>query len=102
MRFTDDTSVGGATGQTIALLEEAGLSTIAVEAMREHYVRTVDRWLDNLETRWDTVVVRIGEEGHRVWRLYLAGGRLAFGQGRMGVDQILLARPTPDARSAAS
>jgi cyclopropane-fatty-acyl-phospholipid synthase len=88
-------------GQTIALLEEAGLSTIAVEAMREHYVRTAEMWLDNLETRWDAVVALIGEEGARVWRLYLAGGRLAFERGRMGVDQILLARPTTDARSAA-
>jgi cyclopropane-fatty-acyl-phospholipid synthase len=28
-----------------------------------------------------------------VWRLYLAGTALAFEGGRMGVDQILLARP---------
>jgi cyclopropane-fatty-acyl-phospholipid synthase len=34
----------------------------------------------------------VGAEAARVWRLYLAGGRLAFEQGRMGVDQILLAR----------
>jgi cyclopropane-fatty-acyl-phospholipid synthase len=81
-------------GQTIALLEEAGLATITVEAMREHYVRTVDAWIDSLETHWDTAVTLIGEEAARVWRLYLAGGRLAFAQGRMGVDQILLARPT--------
>jgi cyclopropane-fatty-acyl-phospholipid synthase len=87
-------------GQTIALLEEAGLSTIEVETMRDHYVRTIDSWIDILETRWDTAVELIGEEAARVWRLYLAGGRLAFAQGRMGVDQILLARPA-DARSAA-
>ena len=88
-------------GQTIALLEGAGLSTIAVEAMREHYVRTVDTWIDNLESRWDAAVALIGEEAARVWRLYLAGGRLAFAQGRMGVDQILLRRPTADAVGAA-
>jgi cyclopropane-fatty-acyl-phospholipid synthase len=29
----------------------------------------------------------------RVWRLYLVGGALAFEEGRMGVDQILAARP---------
>jgi cyclopropane-fatty-acyl-phospholipid synthase len=80
-------------GQTIALLEEAGLATIAAEAMREHYVRTVDAWIDNLETHWDAAIELIGEEAARVWRLYLAGGRLAFVQGRMGVDQILLVRP---------
>jgi len=81
-------------GQTIALLEQAGLATIAVDAMREHYVRTVDTWIGNLETRWDAAVALIGEEAARAWRLYLAAGRLAFAQGYMIVDQILLARPT--------
>jgi cyclopropane-fatty-acyl-phospholipid synthase len=80
-------------GQTITLLEDAGLATISVEAMPEHYVRTVDSWIENLEKHWHAAVELIGEEAARVWRLYLAGGRLAFAQGRMGVDQILLARP---------
>jgi cyclopropane-fatty-acyl-phospholipid synthase len=88
-------------GETIALLEEAGLATIAVEAMREHYVRTVEMWIDNLEDHWDAVVALIGEEAARVWRLYLAGGRLAFLHGRMGVDQILLARPNAAAGGTA-
>jgi cyclopropane-fatty-acyl-phospholipid synthase len=34
-----------------------------------------------------------GPELARVWRLYLAGTALAFEGGRMGVGQILLARP---------
>ncbi len=80
-------------GATITLLEDAGLATIAVEAMGEHYVRTVDSWIENLEKHWHAAVELIGEEAARVWRLYLTGGRLAFAQGRMGVDQILLARP---------
>jgi len=88
-------------GQTLALLEDAGLAMISVEAMRDHYVQTVDAWIDNLENHWDAAVELIGEEAARVWRLYLAGGRVAFAQGRMGVDQILLARPTAGALSAA-
>jgi len=28
-----------------------------------------------------------------VWRLYLVGGSMAFRDGRMGVDQILMVRP---------
>jgi cyclopropane-fatty-acyl-phospholipid synthase len=34
-----------------------------------------------------------------MWRLYLAGGALAFEENRMGVDQILLVRPTDRGRS---
>lgn len=34
----------------------------------------------------------IGAERARMSRLYLAGGALAFEEGRMGVDQILAAR----------
>ena len=79
-------------GETVALLEDSGLTMISVEAMREHYVRTADAWIANLEKRWDAAVELVGAEAGRVWRLYLAGGRLAFEQGRMGVDQILLAR----------
>jgi cyclopropane-fatty-acyl-phospholipid synthase len=79
-------------GETLGLLEDGGLTMVSVEAMREHYVRTADAWIGNLENNWDAAVELIGEEAARVWRLYLAGGRLAFEQGRMGVDQILLVR----------
>ncbi|MBV9831440.1 MAG: SAM-dependent methyltransferase, partial [Marmoricola sp.] len=37
-----------------------------------------------------------GEEVVRVWRLYLVGGAMAFRDGRMGVDQILMVRPGGD------
>ncbi|MBS2533554.1 class I SAM-dependent methyltransferase [Catenulispora sp. NF23] len=63
-----------------------------VEAMREHYVRTVRLWLATLEARWPQAVELVGVETARVWLLYLAGAALAFEQGRMGVDQILAVR----------
>jgi cyclopropane-fatty-acyl-phospholipid synthase len=34
-----------------------------------------------------------------MWRLYLVGAALAFEENRMGVDQILLVRPTTTGRS---
>ena len=36
----------------------------------------------------------LSAEQVRVWRLHLAGGAVAFEQGRMGVDQILALRPS--------
>jgi cyclopropane-fatty-acyl-phospholipid synthase len=79
-------------GETIELLEQAGLEVISVEAMREHYTMTIRAWLATLEERFDEVTAMVGAEAARVWRLYLAGGALAFEEGRMGVHQILAVR----------
>lgn len=86
-------------GETVDLIEQAGLEVRDVHAMREHYVRTVGAWYDTFEANWDEVVAMVGEEVARVWRLYLVGGALAFEEGRMGVDQILAVKPTADGRS---
>ena len=60
--------------------------------MREHYVRTIRAWLDNFEASLPAIAKLLTAEQIRVWRLYLAGGALAFEEGRMGVDQILAVR----------
>jgi cyclopropane-fatty-acyl-phospholipid synthase len=85
---------------TLGYLQEAGFEVRDVEAMREHYARTVQQWIQTFEDRYCQFVALLGEERARVWRLYLAGGRLAFAEGRMGVDQILAVKPTPDGVAA--
>ncbi|MDN5853234.1 MAG: class I SAM-dependent methyltransferase, partial [Actinomycetia bacterium] len=79
-----------------ALVRRAGFEVRDVQALREHYVRTALAWARNLEDRWAEVVAVAGERTARIWRLYLAGGALAFAENRMGVDQILAVRPHPD------
>lgn len=83
-------------GETAALLERGGLEVRDVHALREHYVWTVQAWLDTFEANLPQLVELVGEEVTRVWRLYLAGGMLAFRDGRMGVDQMLCVRPGAD------
>lgn len=87
-------------GETVSLLEGAGLEVRDVESLREHYVRTVDAWRHTLEERHQDFVHLVGEETVRVWRLYLAGGALAFEERRMGVDQILSVRPDESGTAA--
>jgi cyclopropane-fatty-acyl-phospholipid synthase len=79
-------------GQTVSMLEQAGLEVLSVESLRPHYVRTIRAWLENLEQSFTEAEAILGTERARMWRLYLAGGALAFEEGRMGVDQILAAR----------
>lgn len=80
-------------GETVALLEAGGLEVRDVHALREHYVLTVAGWLERFEANVDRLTELVGEEVVRVWRLYLVGGSMAFRDGRMGVDQILMVRP---------
>lgn len=86
-------------GATLDHLTRAGFEIRDVEAIREHYVWTCRAWLATLEQRWDEVVSLVGQEQARTWRLYLAGGALAFEENRMGVDQILAVHTTADGRS---
>ncbi len=85
--------------ETVGLIEDAGLEVRDVQALREHYVKTVQAWYRTFEERIEQVVALVGEEVARVWRLYLVGGALTFEEGRMGVDQILAVRPTVSGRS---
>nr|WP_269326871.1 cyclopropane-fatty-acyl-phospholipid synthase family protein [Kineosporia mesophila] len=87
-------------GETVALLERAGLEMRDVHGMREHYVWTAQAWYELFEQRYADVVALVGEEMARVWRLYLVGGGLAFEEGRMGVDQILAVRRVPGGMSS--
>ncbi|HSK60341.1 MAG TPA: cyclopropane-fatty-acyl-phospholipid synthase family protein [Actinomycetospora sp.] len=86
-------------GDTLNHLARTGLEVRDVHVMREHYVPTIRAWLATLEERFDEAAAMVGERGVRMWRLYLAGAALAFEENRMGVDQILLARPTDRGRS---
>lgn len=83
-------------GETVALIEDAGLEVRDVHAMREHYVKTVQAWYEIFEANWDQAISLVGEQIARVWRLYLVGGGLVFEEGRMGVDQILAVKGTPE------
>ena len=80
-------------GATVDLLEGSGLEVRDVHALREHYVLTVAGWLERFEQNLEQITALVGEEMVRVWRLYLIGGSMAFRDGRMGVDQILMVRP---------
>ncbi|MCZ4497811.1 MAG: cfa 2 [Marmoricola sp.] len=80
-------------GETVDLIEAGGLEVRDVHGMREHYVHTVNHWIERFDAKLEHLRSLVPEEYIRVWRLYLVGGAMAFRDGRMGVDQILAVRP---------
>ncbi|MGW2963375.1 class I SAM-dependent methyltransferase [Streptomyces sp. NPDC001220] len=82
-------------GTTVTQLERAGFEVRDVESIREHYARTLRRWVVNLEADWGRAVRLTSPGRARVWRLYMAASALAFERNRIGVNQVLAVR-TPE------
>lgn len=76
--------------------ERAGLEARDVESLREHYALTLRHWVRRLEHARDAAVAMVGEQSYRVWRLYMSASAHAFASGRIGLAQVLFAKP--DAR----
>ncbi len=76
--------------------ESAGLETRDVESLREHYAETLRHWVRRLEQHSTEARAVVGETRFRVWRLYMAASAYAFDSARIGVVQMLFARPAAD------
>jgi cyclopropane-fatty-acyl-phospholipid synthase len=81
-------------GVVVSMLQEKGFEVRHVESLREHYARTLRRWVANLEQHWDAAVAEVGEGRARVWRLYMAASALGFEHNDIQVHQVLAVRPT--------
>jgi cyclopropane-fatty-acyl-phospholipid synthase len=79
--------------------EVAGFETRDVESLREHYALTLRAWVHRLEGHRDAATRVVGEEGYRVWRLYMAACARGFATSRIGVIQALLSKPDAAGRT---
>ena len=80
-------------------MHDVGFEVRHEENIREHYAMTVAGWSANLERHWDDAVAEVGIHKARVWRLYLAGVRLAFDDNSIQLHQVLSSKTDPSGRS---
>jgi cyclopropane-fatty-acyl-phospholipid synthase len=85
-------------GRLVSEMHDAGFEVHHEENLREHYALTTAAWSANLDTHWDEAVEEVGMGTARVWRLYLAGVRLAFEQNQIQLHQVLGTKPYADGR----
>ena len=74
-------------------LEATDFSVLHVEGFPEQYVRTLDRWIENLDADLPNAIDIAGEERVRVWRLYLRAAKNGFTSGFCSLFQVLAERP---------
>ncbi len=92
-------------GELVPVSEAAGVAEVAgfevrdVESLREHYALTLRNWVRRLaEHRLEAIKVA-GEVTYRTWRLYMSASAYGFESGSINVNQMLLAKMTPEGRS---
>jgi cyclopropane-fatty-acyl-phospholipid synthase len=76
-------------GHIASVMQDNGFEIRHEENLREHYAMTLAAWGDNLEAHWDEAVAEVGMAKARVWRLYMAGSRLAFERNGLQLHQLL-------------
>jgi cyclopropane-fatty-acyl-phospholipid synthase len=86
-------------GTVVSAMQSEGFEVRDIEALREHYNRTLRAWVANLESRWDEAVALGGQGRARIWRLYLAGSAVGFEVGRINLHQVLGVKPDGDGHS---
>ncbi len=79
-------------GEVITCAEAAGFETRDVESLREHYALTLRQWVGRLERASEAAIAASDEPTYRTWRLYMAASAHGFASGRLGLDQVLLAK----------
>ncbi|MBX8464283.1 cyclopropane-fatty-acyl-phospholipid synthase family protein [Deinococcus sp. RIT780] len=85
--------------ETVKHATEAQFEVRDIENLREHYARTLTHWAANLETHHAEALAALGEQRHRLWRLYLGATSHYFEKGHLGLYQTLLAKPDEQRRA---
>ncbi len=80
-------------GTLVSMFQALGFEVRHLESLREHYVITLHRWVDNLVKRFEEASAEVGVERARVWRLYMTGSAVAFERHKLEVHQVLCVRP---------
>jgi cyclopropane-fatty-acyl-phospholipid synthase len=79
--------------EAIAAAESQGLEVRDVENLREHYERTLRRWVEGLRRNENALLQYVPASVYRTWLLYMAGSAAAFRRADIAVYQTLLNRP---------
>lgn len=77
---------------TIELAETTGFEVRDIESFREHFVLTLRRWRQRLESNLSPINRTMDESTRRLWRLDLASAAHGVATGRLNLYQTLLSK----------
>ncbi|MBB3394132.1 MULTISPECIES: cyclopropane-fatty-acyl-phospholipid synthase family protein [unclassified Rhizobium] len=89
-------------GETIPVIEKAGLLVRDVEVLPLHYAQTLRHWRERFVAHKAEAVALYDERFFRMWEFYLAGSEIGFRWDELFVMQIQISKnqfSTPDNRN---
>lgn len=84
----------------LSVMEDESWEVRDVEQLREHYSRTCRQWCERLMANRERALRLVPEKTYRIWVLYLAASSLHFGEGAIGLYQVVAAKRDPRASAA--
>jgi cyclopropane-fatty-acyl-phospholipid synthase len=78
-----------APSRVIQAMHDGGFEIRHGENLREHYVRTLTLWTNNLQANWDKAVAEVGLSRARLWNLYMTLSRIGFELNGIEVHQFV-------------
>jgi cyclopropane-fatty-acyl-phospholipid synthase len=75
------------------LARRTDMRTVGITDLTPHYAETLRRWRANFERATELERLGYDERFRRMWRLYLAYCEAGFEERRIGVAQLMLAKP---------
>jgi cyclopropane-fatty-acyl-phospholipid synthase len=79
-------------GTVLKNMQLGGLEALDVECLRRHYARTMELWSQGFERSGERLKAMVDEKRWRIWRIYLAGCRLAFENDEISLYQVVCRR----------
>jgi cyclopropane-fatty-acyl-phospholipid synthase len=86
-----------AISEMMRVFEPSDLAVLDLENLRPHYARTLEHWLERLETNANRIAGLYDEKLVRTYRLYLAASIAAFETGACQLYQAVFSRAASDA-----
>jgi len=86
----------------LEVMEDENWEIRDVEQLREHYARTCRQWCERLMTNRERALQLVPEKTYRIWLLYLAASSVYFGDGSIGLYQVVAAKAGREASTVPS
>jgi len=78
----------------LRFMSDAGFEIVDLESLRNHYMKTLRLWANNLRNQKEEAMRIVNQKTYRTWVLFMAACSYGFKRGNINVYQVLASKHT--------